>query len=304
MQKKLKKRSVNGILLLNKPIGISSNQALQRAKYIYKASKAGHTGSLDVLATGMLPICFGEASKFSQFLLDADKCYETIAQLGEFRTTGDAEGEVTQRFDVPDFSENTIQEALRELTGAIEQTPPMYSALKQNGKPLYSLARQGIEVERKARRVTIYSFRLKERKQDSLRLAVHCSKGTYIRTLVEDLGRLLGCGAYVAQLHRTEVSIFKGDMHELEPLQGMTDFQDLDALLLPMDAALKHFPSCSLDFEQTQRLQQGQLIRMNDCPALEASSLVRLYAKEDQQFLGIAQWKDEVLYPKRLIANS
>ncbi|HZV98150.1 MAG TPA: tRNA pseudouridine(55) synthase TruB, partial [Methylophilaceae bacterium] len=191
MQAKRIKRPVNGVFLLDKPLGFSSNQALQKVKYLYQAAKAGHTGSLDPLATGLLPICLGEATKFSHFLLDADKSYRALIKLGSTTTTGDAEGEVLTTAEV-NVTERTLNQSLGQLTGQIEQVPPMYSALKHQGKALYEYAREGVEIERKSRTVTIHRITLERFEHDLVELVVSCSKGTYIRTLAEDIGAILG----------------------------------------------------------------------------------------------------------------
>lgn len=292
-------RKVSGILLLDKPLGMSSNQALQRVRHLFKAEKAGHTGSLDPLATGMLPICFGEATKVSAYLLDSDKTYHTTVQFGEARTTGDAEGEVLKTRPVPDLNNVDLPAVLQAFTGAIQQVPPMYSALKKDGKPLYALARQGIEVERKARSVTIHDLQLLAQHETALDLSVHCSKGTYIRTLVEDIGEYLGCGAYVAMLRRTAVTPFSGEMHTLASLQGLAEqgLDALDALLLPTDHALPHLPKSSLGVEDIARLRHGQRLRVEHIADAE---LLRIYDEEDA-FVGLGQVTDGVLSPKRLM---
>ena len=236
-QVKRVRRQVNGVLVLDKPRGMSSNQALQKVRWLLNAEKAGHTGSLDPLATGVLPLCFGEATKFSQYLLDADKGYETLAQLGVTTTTGDAEGEVLERRPVALTAEQ-IEAALQEFRGPIQQIPPMYSALKKDGQPLYKLARAGEVVEREARSVTIARLELLAWHGEQLRLAVDCSKGTYIRTLVEDLGQQLGCGAHVAELRRTQAGPFDLSqtvtLETLERLHGEGGAEALDATVANM----------------------------------------------------------------------
>lgn len=293
-------RKLSGILLLDKPLGMSSNQALQRVRHLFKAEKAGHTGSLDPLATGMLPVCFGEATKVSAYLLDSDKTYQTTAQLGETRATGDAEGDVLQARAVPDLNTVDLPALLAVFTGDIQQVPPMYSALKKDGKPLYALARQGIEVERKARSVTIHDLQLLARRETALDLSVHCSKGTYIRTLVEDMGEQLGCGAYVSMLRRTAVTPFSGEMHTLESLQHLAEqgLEALDALLLPIDHALPHLPTLTLDAAGIERLRHGQRQRVDDVADTE---LLRVYSDEGV-FVGLASVAAGVLSPKRLMS--
>src|SRR3990167_9071748 len=207
-KRKHKGRNLSGLLVLDKPVGITSNAALQQVKALYQASKAGHTGSLDPLASGMLIICFGEATKFSQYLLDADKTYEVHAKLGEKTTTGDAEGEIVTRQSVPTFSKNEIEKVLENFRGEIRQIPSMYSAIKYQGKPLYEYARAGIEVERQARPIFIYELVLRSIEKQECHLFVHCSKGTYIRTLIENIGDKLRCGAHVAGLRRLSIGKF------------------------------------------------------------------------------------------------
>lgn len=294
-------RKLNGILLLDKALGISSNKALQDARFLFQAEKAGHTGSLDPLASGMLPVCFGEATKVSAFLLDSDKRYVTTAALGYVSTTGDAEGEKLNPRPVPVLGDMDIEAVLTRFRGEISQTPPMYSALKKNGQPLYKLARQGVEVEREARSVTIHELRLLEYTETSLTLDVRCSKGTYIRTLVEDIGEALGCGAYVSMLHRKSVDPFaEYPMHTLESLRQLAEQgQDaLDSVLLPMDIALPNVPAVALDETETLRIRQGQripLVDQADCP------LIRLYSEGDV-FVGLGKIIRGVVHPVRLLA--
>jgi tRNA pseudouridine 55 synthase len=233
-------RKLNGILLLDKALGVSSNKALQDARFLFQAEKAGHTGSLDPLASGMLPVCFGEATKVSAFLLDSDKRYVTTATLGYVSTTGDAEGEKLNPRSIPDISDTELEAVLVQFRGEISQIPPMYSALKKDGQPLYKLARQGLEVERAARDITIHSLTVLERTENTLTLDVVCSKGTYIRTLVEDIGERLGCGAYVSMLRRESVDPFGAlRMYRLEELRTLAEqsVEALDAVLLPLDTA-------------------------------------------------------------------
>jgi tRNA pseudouridine55 synthase len=290
--------NLNAALILDKPIGMSSNQALQKAKRLMNAKKAGHTGSLDVLATGLLPICFGEATKFSQFLLDADKRYLTTACLGKKTTTADAEGEVLAEKPVPDFSQDQLQAVLKDFLGKIKQTPPMYSALKHQGQPLYKYARQGAEIERKSREVTIHDIELLSWEKPHLKLNVHCSKGTYIRTLVEDIGEALGCGAYVSELHRTAAGPFVAEqmvtMDELEAHHaGELDISDK---LLPIDSLLSGYPTLTLSEEQIKLLYFGQ-------PAPHAGEPVELAALYSANgFIGTGQIDQQgVLTSRRLL---
>lgn len=299
------KRNVNGVFLLNKPLNISSNAALQMVKHIFAARKAGHTGSLDVLATGMLPICFGEATKFSQFLLDADKRYLTIAKLGVTTTTGDAEGEIVQQNPVPTFNEIQLDKVLAKFRGEISQIPSMYSALKYQGRPLYELARQGITVERAARMVNIYELMLKAHTKDTLTLEVNCSKGTYIRTLVEDIGNALGCGAHVIELHRLTAGGYEEDkMLSFSHLQQLVadhpgNYAVLDQLLLPIDSMLQHWPSIKLSEAATFYVERGQPIIIPQAPT---SGWVRLYHQD--KFIGAGEILDDGrVAPRRLISE-
>lgn len=310
---KRKGRSVNGVLLLDKPPGISSNKVLQKVKHIYKASKAGHTGSLDPLATGMLPICFGEATKISAFLLEADKHYVFSCQLGETTTTGDTEGELTSTRDFSKITEKHIKQLLPEFTGEIEQIPPMYSALKHEGQRLYKLAREGVEVERKARVVTINEFKLHGLKQGVMELEVWCSKGTYVRTLAEDIGERLGCGAHVIELRRLSVGVFKGDMVTLEMLESCIDqaagqevaqetargLQALDELLLPIESGVADWPDIQLGADAAFYMSQGQPIMVPHAPT---QGWVRLYDK--QRFMGVGEIQDDgMVAPRRMIQS-
>lgn len=293
-------RPVNGILLLDKPIGLTSNAALQQVKRLFGARKAGHTGSLDPLATGMLPICFGEATKLSGFLLDSDKSYQAVIQLGVRTRTGDAEGEIVERRDASHVTRTMIDEVLLEFNGVIEQIPPMYSALKQNGQPLYRLAHQGIEVERQARKVTIHDIQVLGFDEDRLSISVHCSKGTYIRTLAEDIGGQLGCGAHIAELRRDGVGTFAGEhivtMETLEELAG--DTVKLDGLLLGPDQALLDWPEISLGDDVAYFLKRGQPVLVPKAPGY---GYVRVY-NGSQRFLGIGHILDDGrLAPKRLL---
>lgn len=263
-----KGRRVDGILLLDKPLGISSNSALQKARRLFGAQKAGHTGSLDPLATGMLPICFGEATKASAFLLDADKRYVVTARLGRQTTTGDAEGETLKELPVPALDRPGIEQTLRRFTGESLQVPPMYSALKHQGMRLYALAREGIEVERKPRSIRIHALTLLGTRDDSLELDVLCSKGTYIRTLVEDIARDLGSCAHVSSLRRLSVGPFQGEMHGLAQLELLAQEGQhaLDQVLLPTEVAFAGWPSVELDQDSAWYLQRGQPVRVAQAP--------------------------------------
>jgi tRNA pseudouridine55 synthase len=293
-------RNLDGILILDKPAGISSNTALQDTRHIFKARKAGHSGSLDPLATGVLPICFGEATKFSSYLLDASKRYRASCKLGQTSTTGDAEGEIVRDLPVK-VSRQQIQQVLETFTGDIEQIPPMHSALKHKGKRLYELARQGKQVDRKPRRLHIHTLELLSFDNECLVIDVHCSKGTYIRTLAQDIGEALGCGAYISALRRTGVEPFWGeDEYSIDQLrilagQGM---DKIDALLLPVSAALKEFPALLLDDSRCLQLQQGKVIRMEPAGGVGIHRLV----SENGRFIGLGEaFPDGSLGAKRLM---
>lgn len=292
-------RPVHGILLLDKPLEVSSNGILQRVRWLYQAQKAGHTGALDPMASGLLPICFGEATKFSQFLLDTDKTYQVTATFGIRTTTSDAEGEVVSEKAVS-FSEPELNAAMQHLSGDILQVPTMFSALKYQGQPLYKYARQGIEVPREARPISIYRFELLSRTAQTADFIVHCSKGTYIRTLIDDLGELLGCGAHVSHLHRVQVGPFQAAQmvtpQQLEALNEQQDWAALDALLLPMDAGLQGLPSQVLDAAQQKAIMHGQSCQV----AAADAEVVKLYA-ESGQLLGIGEIVSGELSSRRLI---
>lgn len=295
-------RDIHGVFLLDKPQGMSSNDIMQKVKRIFQANKAGHTGALDPLATGMLPICLGEATKFSQFLLDADKRYLVTATLGERTDTSDAEGQIVETRDV-NVKTSEILTALERFRGSILQVPTMFSALKHNGKPLYEYARQGITVEREARPITIFELNFIEYNAPYLTLEVHCSKGTYIRTLVDDLGEVLGCGAHVTMLRRTAVADYPTekmlDWHALQSLAEQQDLALLDALLLPMDTAVAKLPALTLNENQTQGIGFGQRIKFDNLNRLQGQ--VRLFSHENR-FLGVAVIdENNVIRPQRLV---
>lgn len=291
-------RKVDGILLLDKPEGLTSNAALQEAKRAYGAAKAGHTGSLDPIATGLLPICFGEATKLSGFFLSADKRYHAVFQLGLATDTGDREGTVTGRSEV-DAGDDEIERVLDGFRGDFEQVPSMYSAIKKDGKPLYELARQGIEVERQARPVTVHSLTWERPERDRLFIDLHCSSGFYVRSLAQDIGAALGCGAHVDRLSRTAVGHFK--LVDAVPLARVTacseDRAGLDELLIPGDRGLNHLPGITLSPDAAYYLVRGQAVRAAELPR---SGLVRLYA-EEAGFLGVGKvLGDGRVAPKRL----
>ena len=295
-------RDIHGVFLLDKPQGMSSNDIMQKVKRIFQANKAGHTGALDPLATGMLPICLGEATKFSQFLLDADKRYLVTAKLGERTDTSDAEGQIVETRDVK-VKTPEILTALEQFRGDILQVPTMFSALKHNGKPLYEYARQGITVEREARPITIFELNFIEYNAPYLTLEVHCSKGTYIRTLVDDLGEVLSCGAHVTMLRRTAVADYPTEkMLDWNALQALAESQYLsllDALLLPMDTAVAKLPALTLNESQTQGIGFGQRIKFDNPNSLQGQ--VRLFSHENR-FLGVAVIdENNVIRPQRLV---
>ncbi|WP_337236667.1 tRNA pseudouridine(55) synthase TruB [Proteus faecis] len=310
MGRRRKGREINGVLLLDKPQDISSNDALQKVRRMFNASKAGHTGALDPLATGMLPICLGEATKFSQFLLDSDKRYRVIARLGQRTDTSDAHGEVIQERPVQ-FTQKALDDALDSFRGETLQVPSMYSALKHQGKPLYEYARQGIEVEREARPITVYELQFIRWEGDELELEIHCSKGTYIRTIIDDLGEKLQCGAHVIFLRRLEVADYpKERMVTLEQLSAMIEkaqtaqedpFSALDALLLPMDTAVAHFPVVNLTTIIAGYLKLGQPVRVNH--DISEGEWVRVTEGDEKKFIGLAIIKDGLVAPKRVVVD-
>ena len=291
------KRPVSGVLLLDKPLGFSSNQALQKVKWLYQAAKAGHTGTLDPLATGLLPICFGEATKFSHYLLDAHKGYHATIQLGSTTTTGDAEGEVLSHSEV-NVSPAQIDRVIAQFIGKITQVPPMYSALKFEGKALYEYAREGVDIERAARDVTIFDVQLIRFEKDVIEITVTCSKGTYIRTLAEDMGAALGCGAHLIGLRRTSTADYRlENAVTIEQLEKMT-LNDKDALLLAVDSSLQNMPAVHVDADSAFYLSQGQSIwQSGQIPAED----FRLYDAAGT-FLGLGKRLDDgKIAPKRLV---
>ena len=300
-------RPVDGILLLDKPLGVSSNHALQSVKRLYEAAKAGHTGSLDPLATGVLPLCFGEATKFSQYLLDADKAYESTFVLGTVTDTGDAEGRVLENNNASDVTQSEIVTALQAFEGEIEQIPSMFSAIKQGGQPLYKLARKGLEVERKARSVVIKTLQLRAFRggeRPEMDIYLECSKGTYVRSLAEDLGRLIGCGAFVSALRRTRAGPFGIDqsitLSALEGLKGAGDPGELDKLLLPTDSALGSLPLVLLSESSGFYMRQGQPVMVSNAPR---DGIVRV-ALDSGEFLGVGEMLDDGrVAPRRLIVT-
>jgi tRNA pseudouridine55 synthase len=279
-------RPIHGILLLNKPQGLTSNAALQKVKRLFSAKKAGHTGSLDPLATGMLPICFGEATKFCQYLLDADKCYETTARLGIKTNTGDSTGEVISTVDNFTVSPQELDKVLPEFVGKILQTPSMFSALKHQGTPLYKYARAGVEIERAAREIHIHHLHLNNFDGNEFDLTVKCSKGTYIRNLIEDIGERLGPNAHVTRLHRSYTMGFAEEpMYAIEDLMEKSPEQLLQCLL-PVERAVNYFPKISISQEMTKTLRQGKVI--TEINAEHVTGIVRLYT-DGIQFIGLGE---------------
>ena len=298
-QRRTPRRVVNGVLFLDKAVGISSNNALQKARWLLNAAKGGHTGTLDPMASGLLPLTLGEATKFSQTLLDADKAYDATVLLGVTTTTADAEGEVLARCLV-DVSDSDIERALVQLRGDIEQVPPMYSALKHHGKALYEYARAGVEIPREPRHVKIHRFECLDRDGDSLMVRVECSKGTYVRTLASDLGAMLGCGAHLTALRRTRIGPFVIDgAVPLADIEAMPP-EDRDSLLAPVDSLLVHLPRLDLDANQTRSFTHGQSAQ--GCIGA-AGGVFRVY--HDEGFLGVGNLDDAgALVPTRLISTS
>lgn len=308
MARRRKGRPINGVILLDKPTGISSNDALQKVKRIYFAEKAGHTGALDPLATGMLPICLGEATKFSQFLLDSDKRYRVIAKLGERTNTSDSDGEVVETRPI-DVTLDKLEACIEKFRGESDQVPSMFSALKYQGKPLYEYARKGIEVPRESRKITVYAIVLHRFEGDEVEMEVHCSKGTYIRTIVDDLGEMLGCGAHVTMLRRTGVAKYPYEkMVTLEQLNELLEQAHreeraprelLDPLLLPMDTAVEDLPEVNLVPELADMVQHGQPVQVFGAPT-EGS--LRLTMGEERLFIGVGEMnEDGKIAPKRLV---
>ncbi|WHP31844.1 tRNA pseudouridine(55) synthase TruB [Trabulsiella odontotermitis] len=303
-------RDVHGVLLLDKPQGASSNDVLQKVKRIYNANRAGHTGALDPLATGMLPICLGEATKFSQYLLDSDKRYRVIARLGQRTDTSDADGNIVEERPVT-FTDAQLAAALESFRGDTMQVPSMYSALKYQGKKLYEYARQGIDVPREARPITVYELLFIRHEGHELELEVHCSKGTYIRTIIDDLGEKLGCGAHVIFLRRLAVSKYPVErMVTLEQLralveqaetQGIPAAQLLDPLLMPMDSPASDFPRVNIPAVVAAYFKQGQPVRASQAPE---TGLVRVTEGDDDAFIGMGEIDDEGrVAPRRLVVE-
>ena len=293
---RISRRPISGVFLLNKPLGISSNAALQKVRWLFRAQKAGHTGALDPLASGLLPICLGEATKFSHYLLDSTKRYQTTIQLGHSTTTGDVEGEVLLEKAVPDLNQDMIEQVLAQFTGDIQQIPPMYSALKKEGRPMYELARKGIEIEREARPITIEQIEILSFTADSITLDVTCSKGTYIRVLGEDIAKALGTQGHLTYLHRIKTGHF--DLlpeYTIEYLEGLTE-QQREALLLPVYAPIDHFLKIQAPEGRAEYFCRG--MESNIDHAAEAEVLVF----DGEKCLGLAEISDKKrLIPKRVL---
>ena len=295
MAKRKSGRDVHGIVLLDKRLGVSSNKALQEVRSLFNANKAGHTGSLDPLATGLLPLCFGEATKVSGLMLDDDKRYQVTLRLGVMTNTGDSEGQVIKEMSVPAYTEEKLLACLRQFTGQIDQVPPMYSALKHQGRKLYELAREGKTIDREPRRITIYGLSLLDFGRDFIALDVNCSKGTYIRSLVEDIGYAMGCCATVTALRRSSAGLFSIDQaYTLEQLQAMSEIELTDCLI-PVDAPLKNMPAINLSPEQALNINHGQQIRIQG----HKPGAVRMYSQDT--FLGLGEiLLNDKLAPKKL----
>lgn len=303
-------RDIHGVLLLDKPQGLSSNDALQKVKRLFNANRAGHTGALDPLATGMLPICLGEATKFSQYLLDSDKRYRVVARLGERTDTSDADGTVVSERPVT-FTHAQLDQALESFRGQTKQIPSMYSALKYQGRKLYEYAREGIEVPREARDITVYELQFIRWEDNELELEIHCSKGTYIRTITDDLGELLGCGAHVTYLRRLQVATYPiASMVTLEQLQALSEealqtsrepAELLDPLLMPMDSPAAAYPEVNLLTVVAAYFKQGQPVQAANVPE---SGLVRVTEGEERKFIGMAEIaEDGRVAPRRLVVE-
>jgi tRNA pseudouridine55 synthase len=290
--------------VLDKPAGISSNDAVQQAKRLFGAQKVGHTGSLDPLATGVLPLCFGEATKFSQYLLNADKAYWTRIRLGVTTQTGDADGEIIAELDASNLTQEQVGSALREFVGEIEQIPSMYSALKHKGHPLYKLARKGINIERAARTVAIYSAELLQFSGVDIELRVNCSKGTYIRSLAEDLGSALGCGGHVSALRRLAAGPYElAQSMTLEQVAKIDDSQALEALLLPVSSAVCSWPAVRLHEDTAHYVRQGQPVQVACAPTDGWVQIFEL--AEEDRFLGVGEiLTDGRVAPRRLVATN
>ncbi|HET6473889.1 MAG TPA: tRNA pseudouridine(55) synthase TruB [Pseudomonadales bacterium] len=309
MVRRLRGREISGMIVVDKPSGASSNDAVQRAKQLYRAQKVGHTGSLDPLATGVLPLCFGEATKFSQYLLDSDKKYWVRIKLGVRTDSGDADGQVVETRDVVGVDATAVERVLDEFRGEIEQIPSMFSAIKHQGQPLYKLARRGIEVERKSRPVTIYSNELVAFESDEFELEIHCSKGTYVRTIAEEIGEKLGCGAHVCALRRRKAGPYdESDIMsfaELEQCREEGGYDALDALLLPVETAVRDWPVVSLSDATAFYIRQGQPVIVPHAPTAGRVQLIEQSTDGSKQmFIGVGEILDDGrVAPRRLVVT-
>ncbi|TNF88961.1 MAG: tRNA pseudouridine(55) synthase TruB [Gammaproteobacteria bacterium] len=305
MARRRRGRDVNGILVLDKPRGISSNDAVQKAKRLFNARKVGHTGALDPLATGVLPLCFGEATKFSQYLLSSDKKYWVRIKLGVATDSGDSDGQVIRERPIEGVDEENVEDALRFFRGEIDQVPSMFSAIKHQGQPLYKLARQGIEIEREARRVTIYSNELESFDGDTLTLSIHCSKGTYVRTIAEELGEVLGCGAHVVELRRLAAGPYsEADLVTFETLEAALEQGSLDPFLLPVGSAVRGWPEVRLTDNTAYYLRQGQPVIVPHAPTSGWVRLSEVEADDTTKFIGVGEILDDGrVAPRRLVVE-
>ncbi|QCI22819.1 tRNA pseudouridine(55) synthase TruB [Buchnera aphidicola] len=305
-----KKRSVHGLFLLDKPQGISSNNALQKVKIIFNAKKAGYIGTLDPLATGMLPICFGECTKFAHYLTGSNKRYHVIAKLGEKTSTSDSDGIVIKKRPIL-FTSYKLDLSIKELIGPIEQIPSMYSAIKYNGIPLYKYARQGVNIERNSRKVTVYDIYSIYQENNLIEFKIFCSKGTYIRTLIDDLGEKLGCGAHVIFLRRLQVASYPytqlvtiSHLYELlnkKNINNFNPFKNIDDLLMPVDSPVSFLPKVHLSSKQSYNFRLGQIVHF--CSTIK-NSLVRVIEEENKKFIGLGKINmGKLLIPYRLISE-
>ncbi len=306
MGRRVRGRDVSGVLVVDKPAGWSSNEAVQKAKRLFNARKVGHTGALDPLATGVLPLCFGEATKFSQYLLSSDKKYEVRIKLGVATDSGDADGNVVAEREVGDVTPARVEEALRFFRGEIDQVPSMFSAIKHNGQPLYKLARQGIEVERQARRVTVYSNELISLEGDVVELHIHCSKGTYVRTIAQELGEVLGCGAHVSALRRTVAGPYgESDLVTFAELESALEAEGtLDRFLQPISSTVREWPEVRLTDNTAYYLRQGQPVMVPHAPAKGWVRLAEIVDEDSTRFLGVGEVLDDGrVAPRRLVVG-
>ncbi|MCZ6642123.1 MAG: tRNA pseudouridine(55) synthase TruB [Gammaproteobacteria bacterium] len=304
MARRRRGRDVSGVIVIDKPAGISSNDAVQRAKRLFGARKVGHTGSLDPLATGVLPLCFGEATKFSQFLLASNKKYWARIKLGIATDSGDADGKITATRAVENVDKGRIEDALRFFRGEIDQVPSMFSAIKYKGQPLYKLARQGIEIERQARRVTIYANELVYFDGEELELEIHCSKGTYIRTIAEELGELLGCGAHVIALRRKAAGPFDElDLITFDELEVAREKGSLDSFLQPVSSTVREWPEVKLTDNTAYYVRQGQPVIVPHAPTSGWVRLSEIIDEASTRFIGVGEVLDDGrVAPRRLVS--